>query len=102
MRCFQYKGVSVYAIYLLTELQKLAPDARFTSTLNLKNPKIIGSGFLTDFQRYLRIYSSTNLFQKLLGSNPDNLNSASLKVKERANWLDDFFGADLVLMGVKN
>lgn len=70
---------------------------RLSKAFNLKNSKIIGSSFLADFQKYLKIYSSTSLFQQVLG-----LDSVSFKFQERASWLDNVFGADLVLMGVKN
>ncbi len=63
--------------------------------LKLKNPKVIGSAFLSDFQRYLRIYRSTNLVRKLIGP------STGQFICERPSWFDDLLGADLVLLGVK-
>lgn len=64
--------------------------------LNLKNSKVIGSAFISDIQRYLRIYRSTSLIQKFLGPAP-----STKSIQERSCWLDDFLGADLVLLGVK-
>lgn len=64
--------------------------------LRLKHSKIIGSAFLSDIQRYLRIYRSTSLIQKFLGLAP-----STKSIQERSCWLDDLLGADLVLLGVK-
>ncbi|MGK7876195.1 MAG: class I SAM-dependent methyltransferase [Xenococcaceae cyanobacterium] len=66
-------------------------------TLNLIHPEVIGSAFLSDFQRYIRIYRSTNVIQKLLGEV-----SSTSPIPERSSWLDNFLGADLVLLGIKN
>lgn len=65
--------------------------------LQLSNSKVIGSAFLSDFQRYVQIYRSTNLFQQIFGSNSPNS-----QILQKSSWLDDYFGADLVLLGIKN
>lgn len=70
---------------------------RISNILNLSEPRVIGSAFLSDFRRYMQIYRSTNLIQKILGSN-----SSNSQVTELASWLDNFLGANLVLLGVKN
>ena len=65
--------------------------------LQLSNSKVIGSAFLKDFYRYVQIYRSTNLFQQIFGSNSPNS-----QILQKSSWLDDYFGADLVLLGIKN
>ncbi len=65
--------------------------------LQLSNSKLIGSAFLSDFQRYVQIYRSTSIFQQIFGST-----SAKSQIIEKSSWLDDYFGADLVLLGIKN
>ena len=47
--------------------------------------------------RYIQIYRSTHIFQKFFGSN-----SANSQIPQKSSWLDDYFGADLVLLGIKN
>jgi len=69
---------------------------KVSNTVNLNQIEVIGSAFLSDFQRYIRIYRSTNLAQKILGSV-----SSNLPILQRTSWLDNFFGSDLVLLGVK-
>ena len=68
--------------------------------LHLSNSKLIGSAFLSDFHRYIQIYRSTHIFQKIFGSNSST--SANLQIREESSCLDDYFGADLVLLGIKN
>lgn len=64
--------------------------------LNLRNSKVIGSAFISDFQRYLRIYRATSLIQKFLGP------ARSTKpIRDCSCSLDDLLGADLVLLGIK-
>lgn len=63
--------------------------------LKLKDIKVVGSSFSADFQRYLRIYRSTNLVKRLIRPKPGEL------ILENPSWIDDFFGADLVLLGIK-
>lgn len=70
--------------------------SRAAKVLGLNNVEIIGSAFLSDFQRYLRIYRSTSLAIKYLGEAKERPS-----IRERASPLDDLFGADIVLMGVK-
>ena len=65
-------------------------------TLNLNHPELIGSAFLSDLQRYIRIYRSTNLLKKILGSV-----SSNTSIPEHSSWLDNFWGADLVMLGLK-
>ncbi|MGD1914088.1 MAG: class I SAM-dependent methyltransferase [Rivularia sp. (in: cyanobacteria)] len=65
--------------------------------LQLSNSKLIGSAFLSDFQRYIQIYRDTNLFKQIFGSN-----SSNSQILQKSSWLDDYFGADLVLLGIKN
>ena len=65
--------------------------------LQLSNSKLIGSAFLSDFQRYIHIYRDTNLFMQIFGSN-----SSNSQILQKSSWLDDYFGADLVLLGIKN
>lgn len=65
-------------------------------TLKLSKLEVVGSAFLSDLQRYVQIYRSTNLVQKLFGSA-----SSNSPILERASWLDNFWGADLVLLGIK-
>jgi hypothetical protein len=65
--------------------------------LQLSDSQVIGSAFLSDFQRYIQIYRSTNLFQKIFGSS-----SANSQILQKSSWLDDYFAADLVLLGIKN
>ncbi|MBV6627764.1 MAG: class I SAM-dependent methyltransferase [Rivularia sp. (in: Bacteria)] len=74
--------------------------SKLTRQLQLSNSKVIGSAFLSDFHRYIQIYRSTNIFQKIFGSNGSN--SANSQIKDKSSWLDDYFGADLVLLGIKN
>lgn len=72
--------------------------SKVARTLNLKHTQIVGSAFLSDFQRYLRIYRSTSLFQKFLGKTSS---TESIR-QDRPSLFDDVFGADLVLLGMKN
>ena len=65
--------------------------------LKLHHPKIVGSAFLSDFQRYLNIYRSTQFAQRILGTT-----TQSKSILERSSWLDNYWGADLVLLGLKN
>ena len=76
------------------EFLKLARQLQFS------NSKLIGSAFLTDFHRYIQIYRSTNIFQNFFGSNSST--STNSPILEKSSWLDDYFGADLVLLGIKN
>ncbi len=69
---------------------------KIARTLQLKHSQIIGSSFLSDFRRYLLIYRSTALIQKFLG-----LASSTKSISERSSLFDDLFGADLVLLGIK-
>jgi len=69
---------------------------RVAKELELTDVQIIGSAFLTDFARYFRIYRSTRLAEKLFGKT-----SKKDIVKDQASWLDDYLGADIVLMGIK-
>ncbi|AFY43911.1 bifunctional 2-polyprenyl-6-hydroxyphenol methylase/3-demethylubiquinol 3-O-methyltransferase UbiG [Nostoc sp. PCC 7107] len=69
---------------------------QLANSLKLSNLKVIGSAFLSDFQRYIQIYRSTNFAQKLFGSSV-----AKSQIIERASFLDNFCGADLVLLGTK-
>ncbi len=66
-------------------------------TLKLKHLRVIGSAFLSDFQRYLQIYRSTAFFQKFLGPT-----SSEPMRRDRASRLDDVLGADIVLLGMKD
>ncbi|MBE9214512.1 methyltransferase domain-containing protein [Plectonema cf. radiosum LEGE 06105] len=68
--------------------------------LQLSNSKLMGSAFLSDFHRYVQIYRSTHIFQKIFGSNIST--SANLQIREKSSWLDDYFGADLVLLGINS
>lgn len=68
---------------------------KISRLLKLKNPQVIGSAFLSDAQRYLRIYRSTSLVKKLIGRAPGQL------IREHPSWLDHFLGADIVLLGIK-
>ncbi len=70
---------------------------RVSRTLGLKHPQIIGSAFLSDFQRYLKVYRSTRLIQKLISPV-----LSTEPIPERPSLFDDFLGADLVLLGIKN
>ena len=70
---------------------------KLSRLLQLSNSKVIGSAFLSDFQRYTQIYRSTNILQKIFGSA-----SVNSQIIEKSSLLDDVFGADLVLLSVKN
>lgn len=48
--------------------------------LQLSNSKLIGSAFLSDFHRYIQIYRSTHIFQKIFGSNSST--SAKSQIQE--------------------
>ena len=74
--------------------------SKLSRQLQLSNSKVIGSAFLSDFQRYVQIYRSTNLFQKIFGSNSST--STNSPIIDKSSWLDDYFAADLVLLGIKN
>jgi len=90
--CFRHKWKLGYeGAFTHAELFEAA------KALELSNIKIIGSAFLSDFQRYLRMYRSTRLAVKCLGEPPEKS-----PITERASYLDNIFGADLVLLGVKN
>lgn len=64
--------------------------------LHLKDPKVVGSAFLTDLKKYLHIYRCTAAAQQVLGP----IQSTPI-LKERSSILDDYYGADLVLLGIK-
>lgn len=73
---------------------------KLSRQLQLSNSKLIGSAFLTDFYRYIQIYRSTNIFQKIFGSNSST--STNSPIIDNSSWLDDYFAADLVLLSIKN
>lgn len=69
---------------------------RLGSQMGLKNIKVRGSAFITDFIRYLFVFTSTNFFRKLCKALicPGSFNDLACP-------LDDLFGADIFLMGRK-
>jgi len=69
---------------------------RIARQLNLGDPEVIGSAFISDFRRYLRIYRETKLAQKVFGRP-----SKQSMIRDRSSAVDDFLGASLTLLGMK-
>jgi 2-polyprenyl-3-methyl-5-hydroxy-6-metoxy-1,4-benzoquinol methylase len=78
--------------------------AKIAKKLKLKNPKIIGSSFIYDFRKYLRIYRTSSIGRRLFGEAKGKNRDRPLIFQNGDKphfFFDDFLGADIVLLGIK-
>ena len=69
---------------------------RLAKRIGLKNTRVYGSAFITDFLRYIYVFCATNFFKKFLKIRPK-----PVFFRDLASPLDNLFGADIFLMGCK-
>lgn len=70
--------------------------------LGLRNIKIIGSSWRADLIRYMNIIRETNTFKNWFQTTNPQVDALLSPTKQTHNWLDDFIGHDIVLLGVKD
>lgn len=77
------------------------PELKKTGeALRLKDCKIIGSSFAGDLKRYFGLYRYSSIGKRLFGAKRREISHRHYP--EKKGIFDDFFGADIVLLGAKN